>query len=109
MLMQERLREHLLTLFEAGAVHLKLGFLTMSVRANGDGRFYRKLRERQGTFTVMAYDKAVAWFSSVWPAEREWPRNIERIYPSELPARPKRRRRASAPLPAQQESANVEA
>lgn len=94
MAMEQRLRANLLNLFDNYSQKTGLATSTISKLANGDGRFYQRLKAKDGSFTVYGYDKIVWYFASNWPANHPWPRNIER--PTEFHERSSKPRNGKA-------------
>lgn len=85
-LTSEKMRRQLVALFEAGIRVLKLSPITLSVRANGAGDFYKRLKDGNLFFAAYSYDKAVAYFSTNWPEGEPWPDGVPRLDARDVPA-----------------------
>lgn len=77
--METELRDNLLELATRYAEAVGAELSTISQRALGDWRFFRRLQESEtASFTVRKYDTAVAWFAQRWPEGVEWPERVAR-------------------------------
>lgn len=75
--MEQALRDHLLTCAGAFVATGRLQLSTLSKRAAGDWRYFQRLADG-GNFTARKYDEVMAWFSTHWPEEAEWPAGVPR-------------------------------
>ncbi len=70
-------RTALITLADALAAHQSVTHFAISMRALGKGDFFKKLKAGGDCRTATA-SRLLAYFSGVWPADLEWPRDIPR-------------------------------
>jgi hypothetical protein len=80
--MEEELRCNLCDCAARYAKAKKLELSTVGRLAAGDGRFFSKLAALEASFTARKYDETINWFSTYWPADLDWPENINRPEPN---------------------------
>lgn len=64
-------------LARAFAAHKGLKLSTVSTYAAQDGKYFDRLEHGAGC-TLRKAERLVQWFSDNWPADLEWPRDIQR-------------------------------
>ena len=70
---------------ERYARHHGLALSTVGRLAGGHGHFFERVAD--GRVTIRRVGRAVQWFSDCWPAELEWPEELQRPAPGpEAPA-----------------------
>lgn len=79
------LYEHLITLAEIFGSHINRKEATISNWIVGHARLFKRFRDGGGC-TVETALIARQWFSDHWPADLEWPRDIDRPKPSKKEA-----------------------
>ncbi len=67
----------LLTLSKALAQHRNWSLSTVSIYAANDGKFFQRI-EAGGGCTLRTAHRVVTWFSTNWPDDLAWPRDIPR-------------------------------
>jgi hypothetical protein len=70
-------KQNLLRLSRDLAAHQGVTHWAISMRLFGKGDFFHRL-ENGGHPRTDTYEKALGLFSQIWPADLEWPRDIER-------------------------------
>lgn len=75
--MEETLRLHLLRLADLYGEANNVTRPSLGLEILRDNTFFRRISDGQG-FTVRTYDRVVQWFSDRWPADADWPVEIER-------------------------------
>lgn len=50
---------------------------TLGRKAAGEWRFFSRLSGDR-TFTIKKYDEVMAWFSTEWPDDLDWPQGVPR-------------------------------
>lgn len=77
--MQSELTAHLLACATAFGAARGYELSTLGRLAAGeDSKFFTRLRNGEGTFTVQKYDQVMRWFSANWPAGVPWPEGAPR-------------------------------
>lgn len=71
---------HLIRLAEIFAQHQGLKLSTVSTYAATDGKWLDGLKSG-ASCTLRKADVVTRWFSDRWPADLEWPKDIERPAP----------------------------
>lgn len=71
------MKQALITLAETYAAHRGLTISTVSTYAAGDGKFFGKLKG-PASCTLKTAESVLEWFAESWPADLEWPVDIER-------------------------------
>ena len=69
--------DQLLTLARVYAAAEGVGLTTVSARVFDDGKKLSAI-EHGADIQVRRYEKALRWFAQNWPAEAQWPSEIER-------------------------------
>ncbi|WP_425072543.1 hypothetical protein [Sagittula sp. S175] len=69
--------DDLLTLVVAYCLHVDRSEATVSNQITTHARLFKRLRSGHGC-NVNTYNTAMAWFSTNWPEDLEWPKGVER-------------------------------
>lgn len=77
--------ETMVRMANAYSAHVGLKLSTVSSYAANDGKFFASLSDGAGC-TLRRSAKILCWFSDNWPADLEWPRDIDRPKPSKKEA-----------------------
>lgn len=81
--------EHIIRLAETYGKHLSLELSTVSTYAENDGKWLIGLKSG-ASCTLRRAERVVRWFSTNWPADLEWPRDIPRPTPATDASRKRR-------------------
>lgn len=77
MLAMSSAEDHLINLAECMAGHLGVTHWAISMRMEGRGDRFERLRKGGGLRTD-TYARRLDWFSTHWPADLEWPADVPR-------------------------------
>ncbi len=72
--------ENLMTLGRLYSANKKQSLRTLATKAANGGAFFDRLAKGK-TITVRKYYNLIQWFSDNWPADLDWPKDIERPEP----------------------------
>jgi hypothetical protein len=97
MSMEAKLRADMLTLIERYCQFMSVQPTTVCGWAQGDPRFYAKLKDDVLTFSAYSYDRVVSSLSERWPDGLDWPDGIPRIKPGDVKERARKERTPRAP------------
>jgi len=67
----------IIKLAEAYSAHTALKLSTIGAYAVNDGKFFPRLSDG-GECTLRTAKRVLSWFSTNWPDDLEWPRDIQR-------------------------------
>ena len=81
--------KELMTLADCYTGHVGLTLSTVGAYSANDGKFFVRLRDGYDCRTKTA-QKVANWFSTNWPADLEWPRDIPRPTPATDASRKRR-------------------
>lgn len=81
--------EHIIRLAEAYGRHCALELSTVSTYAENDGKWLPGLKAGSSC-TLRRAERVTRWFSTNWPADLEWPRDIPRPTPATNASRKRR-------------------
>ncbi len=76
--MEETLRAQLFDLADRFCAATSLSRQAIGLQAIRDNSFFTRRIANGRTFTIRTFDRVVEWFSANWPADVEWPPEIER-------------------------------
>lgn len=79
--METELKQHLLSLSAAYAAATGMKPTAIWIAVLNDRAFPSRLKSDK-TITLRTYDRAVQWFSDNWPADLDWPSEVQRPAPS---------------------------
>jgi hypothetical protein len=106
MSIEAKLRAHMLTLIERYCHFMNMAPTTVCGWAQGDARFYTKLKDGELLFSAHSYDLVVANLADKWPAGLDWPDGIPKIKLSDVRERgTPRGRKPQAPTLTREEKA----
>ncbi|MBX9455877.1 MAG: hypothetical protein KL863_07530 [Rhizobium sp.] len=71
--MENELRSVLVNLAKLYADAVHCGLSTVSRRAKNDAAFFKRIGQKENTFTLRTYDEVMTWFASNWPTGRQIP------------------------------------
>lgn len=79
--MEEILRQHLIDVASKFEAATGISVASIGKRSMNDNTLFARLAAGQG-FTVKTYDRVIQWFSDNWPADLDWPSEVQRPAPS---------------------------
>ena len=69
--------QHIIKLVDLLSAHIDRGDMTIAKRAGVHTRVVLRLRDGKGC-TVESFTKLLGWLDQNWPADLEWPEDVQR-------------------------------